>query len=82
MMRDFNARVGEGSDGKVIGKYGLGKRNDRGKMLSEFGKKESARSSISWYILSSTYIVSAEKETAIHMDCSSLKREGCDKDCS
>ena len=39
VMGDFNARVGEGSDGKVIGKYGLGKRNDRGQMLSDFCKK-------------------------------------------
>jgi hypothetical protein len=38
-MGDFNASVGEGSDEKVIGKYSLGKRNDRGQMLSEFCKK-------------------------------------------
>jgi len=30
VMGDFNAIVGEESEGKVIGKYGLGKRNDRG----------------------------------------------------
>ena len=41
VMGDFNARVGEGSDGKVIGKYGLEKRNDRGQMLSDFCKKNS-----------------------------------------
>ena len=39
MMGNFSARVGEGSDGKVISKYGLGKRNDRGQMLSDFCKK-------------------------------------------
>ena len=39
VIGDFNARVGEGSDGKVIGKYGLGKRNDRGQILSNFCKK-------------------------------------------
>ena len=39
VMGHFNARVGEGSDGKVIRKYGLGKRNDRGQMLSDFCKK-------------------------------------------
>ena len=39
VMGDFNARVGEGSDGKVIGKYGLGKRNERGQMLSDFAKR-------------------------------------------
>ena len=38
-MGDFNARVGEKSNGKVIGKYGLRKRNDRGQMLSDFCKK-------------------------------------------
>ena len=64
-MGDFNARVGEGSDGKVIGKYGLGKRNDRGQMLSDFCKKNQ---------LVVTNIVSARKETAIHMDWSSSKK--------
>ena len=39
VMGDFNARVGEGSDGKAIGKYGLGKRNDRGQMMCDFCKK-------------------------------------------
>src|SRR3989442_322314 len=39
VMRDFNTSVGEESDEKVIGKYGLGKRNDRGEMLSGFCKK-------------------------------------------
>ena len=39
VMGDFNARVGEGSDGKMIGKCGLGKRNDRGQTLSDFCKK-------------------------------------------
>ena len=39
VMGDFNAVVGEGSEGKVIGKYGLGTRNDRGQMLVEFCKK-------------------------------------------
>ena len=39
VMGDFKARVGEGSDEKVIGKYGLGKRNERGQMLSDFCKK-------------------------------------------
>ena len=38
-MGDFNASVGEGNDEKVVGKYGLGKRNDRGQMLIEFCKK-------------------------------------------
>ena len=38
-MGDFNASVEEGSDEKVIGKYGLGKRNDRGEMLSIFVRR-------------------------------------------
>ena len=36
MMRDFNSIVGEGSTDKVIGPFGLGKRNERGKMLNDF----------------------------------------------
>src|SRR6218665_2680937 len=35
IMGDWNAVVGEGADGKSIGKYGLGKRNNRGEKLTE-----------------------------------------------
>src|SRR5688572_11423182 len=35
-MGDFNASMGEGNDEKVVGTYGLGRRNDRGQMLIEF----------------------------------------------
>src|SRR6218665_2805271 len=35
IMGDWNAIVGEGADGKSIGKYGLGKRNNRGEKLTE-----------------------------------------------
>lgn len=40
VMGDFNASVGEGKDGKEVGDFGLGKRNDRGERLVEFCKEE------------------------------------------
>src|SRR5881296_3921621 len=40
VMGDFNASVGEGRDVKVIGKYVLRKRNDRGEIISSSCKKE------------------------------------------
>ena len=36
VMGDWNAAAGEGQDGQNIGKYGLGKRNERGQRLVEF----------------------------------------------
>ena len=36
MMGDYNAIVGEENAGSYIGKYGLGKKHDRGSMLREF----------------------------------------------
>ena len=36
LMRDFKRIVGEGSSNKVTGPFGLGKRNERGKMLINF----------------------------------------------
>src|SRR6478609_4250601 len=39
-MRDFNAVVGEGKEGRVVGKFGLGNRNDRGERLIEFCKNQ------------------------------------------
>ena len=49
VMRDFNASVGEESDEKVIGKYGLGNRNDRGEMLSSFCKKNQLMVTNTWF---------------------------------
>src|SRR6478736_1080161 len=38
VMGDFNAVVAEGKEDRVVGKFGLGKRNDRGERLIEFYK--------------------------------------------
>jgi hypothetical protein len=39
VMEDFNSIVGEGSTDKVVGPFGLGIRNERGKMLIDFCKQ-------------------------------------------
>lgn len=39
VMGDWNAEIGEGGDGKEVGQFGLGKRNERGARLVEFAKK-------------------------------------------
>ncbi len=49
VMGDFNASVGEGRDDNVIGKYGLGKRNERGQVLSDFCKKRQLVVTNTWY---------------------------------
>lgn len=36
LMGDFNAKIGEGEVQGVVGKHGLGKRNDRGDLLVQF----------------------------------------------
>ncbi|XP_046988576.1 craniofacial development protein 2-like [Schistocerca americana] len=36
IMGDFNAKIGEGSEGDLIGPFGLGTRNERGDLLSQF----------------------------------------------
>lgn len=36
IMGDFNAKIGRGAEGDIIGHYGLGERNERGEQLSEF----------------------------------------------
>ena len=41
VMGDWNAVVGEGEENKEVGKYGLGKRNERGERLVNFCKENS-----------------------------------------
>src|SRR6478609_9107741 len=48
-MGDFNAVVGEGKEDRVLGKFGLGKRNDRGERLIEFGKGQNLVITNSWF---------------------------------
>src|SRR6478609_1177978 len=40
LMGDFNAVVGEGKVDRMVGKFGIGKRNDRGQRLIEFCKSQ------------------------------------------
>lgn len=39
VLGDFNAKLGKGEDGNVIGKFGLGNRNERGEILAHFCKE-------------------------------------------
>src|SRR3981081_3924724 len=39
VMGDWNAVVGEGGDGKELGNYGLGKRNERGQLMLDFCRR-------------------------------------------
>ncbi|XP_033122243.1 craniofacial development protein 2-like [Anneissia japonica] len=36
VMADFNAKIGQNEEGKIVGKYGLGQRNARGERLVEW----------------------------------------------
>ena len=49
IMGDWNAIVGEGKDGKEIGEFGLGKRNDRGQALVEFCKRLNMVATNTWF---------------------------------
>src|SRR3981081_4163613 len=39
VMGDWNAVVGEGGDGKKLGNFSLGKRNDRGQLMLDFCRR-------------------------------------------
>lgn len=39
-MGDFNAKVGEGRSGNLIGSHGIGVRNERGELLSRFVEEQ------------------------------------------
>ena len=49
IMGDFNAVVGEGRDGKEVGSYGLGSRNERGEKLVEFCKRNKLMITNTWF---------------------------------
>src|SRR6476619_5462763 len=48
VMGDFNAVVGEGKEARVVGKFGLGKSNDRGERLIEFCKSQNLVITNTW----------------------------------
>ncbi|XP_023213563.1 craniofacial development protein 2-like [Centruroides sculpturatus] len=49
VMGDWNASVGEGGDGKFVGKFGLGNRNERGERLVEFATKHQLIVGNTWF---------------------------------
>ena len=48
-MGDFNTVVGEGKEDRVVGKFGLRKRNDRGEKLIKFCKSQNLVITNSWF---------------------------------
>ena len=59
VMGDFKSIVGEGSKDKV-GPFGLGKRNERSKMLIDFCKQHD--------LVVMEYMVQEKKNEAVHME--------------
>jgi Endonuclease/Exonuclease/phosphatase family len=51
VMGDFNAKVGEGTDGGIVGRHGLGERNVAGDKLVEFCAENELMISNTWFQL-------------------------------
>ena len=49
VMGDFNSIVGDESTDKVVGPFGLGRRNERGKMLIDFCKQHDLVVMNTWF---------------------------------
>ncbi len=49
LMGDWNASVGEGREENIVGKYGLGKRNNRGEKLVEFCRRQKLMITNTWF---------------------------------
>ena len=59
-MGDFNAVVGEGKEDRAVGKFELGKRNDRGERLIEFCKSQKS--------CDNKHLVRTGKQKKVHME--------------
>ena len=51
VMGYWNASVGDGREGNCVGKYGLGKRNDRRQKLVDFCRKQEMVVTNTWFEL-------------------------------